>query len=176
MGLVIVPAYPDPDTVAPVAIPDDAIEALAYDRWDLAYGEVDLAPSAVQAAASVAGARGMAPHLVDAILTFAAAVERTGYGINLWRSHPEAPWTLRMSAAPHQAPEVSCTASTAYAVFAELGLPYDAEQACGRADARTVLTRCQEAQPDSSRRMWIDQLQRVAEYALRHGIREIAWA
>ncbi len=176
MGLVIAPAHPPCDPVAPVVIPEDAIEALAYDRWDLEYGEFDLAPSSVQAAVCVASARGLASALVDRILDFTMAVERTGHGINLWRSHPEAPWTLRMTATPHRAPEVCCTAGTAYAMFAELGIPHDAEQAHGRADAATVLARCVQAPPDSPRRIWIEQLQRVAGYALRHGIREILWA
>ena len=176
MGLVITPMYPKVTTIAPVSIPDAEITTLATDRWDIEYGEFDLAPREVQAAACVAQARGMAPELVEAILAFAAAVEFTGYGIMLWRNPSSAPWTLCMTGAPHEAPEVACSASTAYAVLTELGISYDPEQAYGRVDAQTVLTRCQAVRGQTTHTLCIEQLQRVAEYALSRGISEIAWA
>jgi hypothetical protein len=177
MGLTIAPIYPKVPEIPPVEIPADQVEVLGTATgWDLEYGEVDLCPAAVLSAARIGRSRGLSPDLAGRILTFAAAVERLGYGITLWRATPRATWSLRMSGSPLGAPEVACTASTAYAILDELRIPYDIEQACGRADARTVLVRCQEARRESAHGLWIDQVLRVAEYALSHGIAEIAWA
>jgi hypothetical protein len=177
MGICIQPVFPKVDLPRSVSLTLAEAEAFAAAlNLDGDMGEYDLQPVEVQHTIRCAQVRGFTHPRLGDVAHFVHTLIPTGYGVVFTQAGSQNSWSFRPTPRPLDAPEVCCTASTGYRMFQDLGLSFDPELAHGVLPAATVLAACQHADPASARSHWIRALKEVAEYALSHGITEVAWA